>query len=171
MTVMWPSHERYTAVTLVITRAAVARAHHGFAPRTRPSPLPPPWAWQARALIEEHIRLTAAQSHAASSPEARLKERRKHWASELSEVLQGLALARLVHNKDRSEDTEIARLLKESLSLREELRANAQIAETLNSLGSLRQKQRTFKDAEAYYLKSMELRERIKVGAECPESA
>lgn len=47
--------------------------------------------------------------------------------------------------------------------MREELRENDKIAETLNSLGSLRQKQRAFKDAEAFYLKSLELREMITV--------
>ena len=125
---------------------------------------------EARELIEEHIRLEVAQQRSAAPLEERTQQYRKRWARELSDVCQGLALARLVHNgNDRAEDTTISTLLKEALSLREETRQNDKIAETLNSLGALRQKQRAFKDAEAYYQKSLGMRQRIRVDPSAKE--
>ena len=85
----------------------------------------------------------------------------KSWACEMSEVLQGLALARLIFNRERSEDGLISSLLKEALVLREDLRDISKMADTLNSIGMLRQKQRNYKDAEANFNKSLELRKQM----------
>ena len=46
----------------------------------------------------------------------------------------------------------------QALAQREELRDAAKMAETLNSIGALRQKQKSYKDAEANFVKSLELR-------------
>jgi hypothetical protein len=70
------------------------------------------------------------------------------WASEMSEVCQGLALTRLIFNTHRSEDGEIESLLHEAQTLRQEAGLRAPLAETMNALGSLKQKQRAYTDAE-----------------------
>lgn len=51
---------------------------------------------EARELIEEHIRLSVAQHRSAAGSEERGAQQRKEWAAELSDICQGLALARLV---------------------------------------------------------------------------
>ena len=86
----------------------------------------------------------------------------EEWADEMAEVLQGLAVARLIFNPERTEDTLIASLLKTALELRELIRDAAKMADTLNSIGSLRQKQHNFKDAEANFAKALELRRGLK---------
>ena len=57
----------------------------------------------------------------------------------MSEIHQGLAVARLIFNKDRTEDGLISSLLKEALALRESIKAVDKMADTLNALGSLKQ--------------------------------
>jgi len=59
----------------------------------------------------------------------------------LTRCAQGLALARLIFNRDRGEDVAIEALLLKALALREILKDKAKLAETQNSLGSLAQKQ------------------------------
>ena len=103
---------------------------------------------EAKKNIEDHVRACSVDS--------------KLWSDELSEVKQGLALARLIFNKDRSEDGVISSLLKDALSLREEMRDLAKMAESLNSLGALRQKQKAYKDAESYFRKSLDFRQQMK---------
>jgi len=87
---------------------------------------------------------------------------RLEWARELSEICQGLAVARLIFNTDRTEDGVIMSLLKEALELREKMQATDKMADTVNSLGMLKQKQKAYKDAENYFLKSLQLRQQLK---------
>ena len=56
-------------------------------------------------------------------------------------VLSGLALTRLVHNESRAGDELILSLLREAMSLYEQVGATEKVAETLHSMGSLTQKQ------------------------------
>ena len=70
---------------------------------------------------------------------------RLEWARELSEICQGLAVARLIFNTDRTEDGVIMSLLKEALELREKMQATDKMADTVNSLGMLKQKQKAYK--------------------------
>jgi len=66
----------------------------------------------------------------------------------------GLALTRLIFNEKRTEDKKIDRLLQQSLALREEAGLHEPLAETHNALGSLRQKQRAYAEAEVHYRES-----------------
>jgi len=125
---------------------------------------------EAKELIESHCSLMAEKkakpTRTCLSPSSPSHSRMgvlmvaipREWASEMSEVLQGLALARLIFNQERGEDALISALLKAALDLREDMRDAAKMADTLNSIGSLRQKQHNFKDAEANFAKSLELR-------------
>lgn len=61
----------------------------------------------ARTLISEHIQLMAGRASTQEDINEQLQSGSKSWSAELSEVCQGLALARLVHNQDRTEDVEI----------------------------------------------------------------
>ena len=90
------------------------------------------------------------------------KEREKLWAAELSESCQGLALARLIFNQDRSEDDHISALLHEALKLRDQvLKDKAKTADTQNAIGSLAQKQKDFAEAERWYKEALFSREQV----------
>lgn len=73
-------------------------------------------------------------------------ELRLGWAAELSEVCHGLGLTKLIFNTDRSEDEEIFALLKEAMELRQEGKLSVALADTFNALGSLKQKQKKYKE-------------------------
>lgn len=61
----------------------------------------------------------------------------------------GLALTRLIFNGDkRNEDGTIKRLLNKALKMRQEVNMYGQQAETHNALGSLRQKQKNYAEAQ-----------------------
>ena len=76
-----------------------------------------------------------------------------------ADVLMGLAVTRLIYNgKDRSEDGIIEAQLSEVLHLRESARDSNGVADALNSIGMLKQKQQAFGEAEGHFLKSLELR-------------
>jgi len=113
---------------------------------------------EAKDLMDAHFKLRAADTHGSA---AALK---MAWASEMSEVCQGLALTRLIFNTHRSEDGEIESLLHEAQTLRQEAGLRAPLAETMNALGSLKQKQRAYTDAEHYYNKSLEIRKSLPDG-------
>ena len=107
---------------------------------------------EAATLIEGYL-----SAHCADDPDAA----RTSWAPELSECLQGLAVARLIFNEDRSEDAKIAALLGRALELREGNGMKEKAAETLNSLGSLKQKQGELDEAKEYYVRSLEVRQTL----------
>jgi len=86
---------------------------------------------------------------------------RRQWASELSDVLQGLGVARVIYDKTRKYDKLTEDRLREALQLREVAQLKKGQAETLNSLGSLKQRQQLFEEAQALYLRSLDLRERL----------
>ena len=68
-----------------------------------------------------------------------------------------------MHNDeaDRSEDKTIEGLLLDVLSLRESVRDQAKMAETLNSLGTLKQKQGDFSGAKVHFERSRILRDEL----------
>lgn len=80
--------------------------------------------------------------------------------SEEGQIKWMLAVARLVHNTDRSEDALIASLLEEALELAQELEDHEQIAEVQNSQGSLLEKSGELREAEELFLYSLRLRQR-----------
>ena len=101
-------------------------------------------------------------------------ELRLQWATEQSEIWMGLALTRLIFNGDkRSEDGTIKKLLNKALALRKEAELLMPLAETHNALGSLKQKQQHYREAEEQYTASLELRARLAVadGDEVAEKA
>jgi len=106
---------------------------------------------EALSLIARHKELTVGPG--ADARKALAFDRM--WAAEKSEASQGLALSRLIFNSGRDEDDLIEELLQEALRLRVEMKASYKIADTLNSLGSLRQKQQKYAEAEANYAKSL----------------
>jgi tetratricopeptide (TPR) repeat protein len=99
---------------------------------------------EAKALCER-----AAEEHEGADMRA-----------ERGQVHQGLGVARLVHHQSRSDDPTIEKLLREALAVREELEDHVGRAETLNSLGMLRMKNKRYQDAEAYMEQMVDLRER-----------
>ena len=104
----------------------------------------------AKAIVEKHVALQGGGAV------------REQWWAELSDINMGLALARLIfNNDDRSEDSTISELLREALVLCETAGAEDRMATMLNSLGTLKQRQKCMLDAEKYYAKSLELRRRM----------
>ena len=85
----------------------------------------------------------------------------QHWANELSECSQGLALSRLIFNRDRGEDVIIEALLREALKLRETLHDKGKVADTENSLGALAQKQANWAEADRHYQLALSLRQKM----------
>lgn len=79
-----------------------------------------------------------------------------------SDVLQGLAVTRLIHNRDRNEDTIIAHLLLEALQLREEAQDMAKIADTLHGIGTLKLKQDALHEAETVFVRALDLRQGLR---------
>ena len=71
---------------------------------------------------------------------ATLPRRGQHRCMRPTQVWQGLGVARLVHNEGRDEDRLIEELLRRALEMRDDLDDHIGRAETLNSLGTLKQK-------------------------------
>lgn len=67
-------------------------------------------------------------------------------------------MARLVHNTTRDEDQLIEELLEFTLDLRKLILDKAGVAATLNSLGSLYEKQQKWDKAEIVYKRSLDTR-------------
>ena len=108
----------------------------------------------AKGIVEKHVALQGGARDGGRC--------RGLWWAELSDINMGLALARLIfNNDDRSEDSTISELLREALDLCESAGAQDKMATILNSLGTLKQKQKCMLDAEKYYTKSLELRRRM----------
>ena len=84
------------------------------------------------------------------------------WAAELSEVKQGLGVTRLIFNTDRSEDGLILDYLLTALQLRELTGDKVKMSDTLNSLGTLKQKQKQYAEAEQHYTRSLEVRRALR---------
>ena len=125
----------------------------------------------AMELIEKHLHVMSAGAGLSSSGGGDASEgkrtlrfseadadSRSAWAQEKSAILQGLGVTRLIFNATRDEDEEIERLLSGALHLRELLDRPEEIAETLNSLGALKQKQKAYADAHDLFQRSLELR-------------
>ena len=125
---------------------------------------------EARGYIDRHVEIMLAQKGGSADAEEKMRAKRNyetiHWANELSECAQGLALARLIFNRDRGEDATIEALLREALSFRTTLKEWAKVAETENSLGSLAQKQGNFPSASRHYEFALSLRQRIEPSTE-----
>jgi len=111
----------------------------------------------AKQLMEAHMEVR--KKDGASEESLRVS-----WAAEMAEVCQGLALTRLIFNTDRLEDAEIESLLVTAQKLRSEAGLRAQLAETFNGLGSLKQKQRGYSYAEDFYNKGLEIRKSLPEG-------
>ena len=125
---------------------------------------------ETRGYIDRHVEIMLAQKGGSADAEEKMRAKRNyetiHWANELSECAQGLALARLIFNRDRGEDATIEALLREALSFRTTLRDKAKLAETENSLGSLAQKQGDFPSASRHYELALSLRQKIEPSTE-----
>ena len=125
---------------------------------------------ETRGYIDRHVEIMLAQKGGSADAEEKMRAKRNyetiHWANELSECAQGLALARLIFNRDRGEDATIEALLREALSFRTTLKEWAKVAETENSLGSLAQKQGDFPSASRHYEFALSLRQRIEPSTE-----
>ena len=125
---------------------------------------------EARGYIDRHVEIMLAQRGDSADAEEKARAKRNydtiHWANELSECAQGLALARLIFNRDRGEDATIEALLREALSFRTTLKEWAKVAETENSLGSLAQKQGDFPSASRHYELCLSLRQKIEPSTE-----
>lgn len=135
---------------------------------------------EAKSLIERHVALSGEGALAEKSEKGVKSEKNSgrpgspghhhgassDWSAEMSEVCQGLALTRLIFNTDRSEDGEIEALLNEAQALRQKANLRAALADTMNALGSLKQKQRAFKDAEHYYSEGLRIRYSLPEGSD-----
>jgi len=117
---------------------------------------------EAKGYVTSHI-FTILQREGHERDEGYItKHEEENWAEELSECCQGLALARLIFNGDnREEDALIVAFLTQALRLRKTIKSKPKIADTLNSLGALSQKQKEYPAAEGHYRESLETRERI----------
>lgn len=67
-------------------------------------------------------------------------------------------MAQLIFNTARDDDDKIAELLEFTLALRKEINDKAGMAATLNSLGTLYEKQKKWDKAETQHKKSLETR-------------
>eukprot|EP00966_Prymnesium_polylepis_P205633 4765252-Prymnesium_polylepis.1 len=126
---------------------------------TRPNSRPP----RAKELVDHHMKLHTHDKE-GDAQERERQRLRKEWAEELSDVVQGLGLTRLIFNTDRSEDALIEKALSEALELRQLAGLRPQMADTLNGLGSLKQKQRAYHDAEKIFRRALEIREHLPEG-------
>ena len=88
----------------------------------------------------------------------------------VASLLQGLAVARLIHNVSRDGDEVILALLQEAMALYEQAGANEKVAETIHAIGSLSQeqgkaeddplrKERLLQTAEKDFQRALELRQ------------
>ena len=84
---------------------------------------------------------------------------RQRWASELSAVLHGLCATHLIFGT--GDPAVVEAQLHECLALREECGLVQELADSLNSLGRLKQQQRAFADAERHYRRSLQLRRNL----------
>ena len=117
---------------------------------------------EANQYVMGHIIIVLQQEGKERDEGYITKHKEENWAEELSEVCQGLALARLIFNgNNRDEDATIQDYLRQALKLRQTLKNKPKIADTLNSLGALAQKQQKYKEAEGHYKESLETREKI----------
>ena len=81
---------------------------------------------------------------------------RARWSVECSAVLHGLAVTQLIFAGDIIySGALIEKQLLEALALREEFGLELELADSLNSLGSLKQKQHSFAEAERHYRRSL----------------
>ena len=85
---------------------------------------------EAKELVDKHMALVLEGKSAEAAADARERQR-KEWADELSDVLQGLALTRLIFNTDRSEDSLIEKNLNEALELRQLAELKPQVGRAL----------------------------------------
>ena len=111
----------------------------------------------AEDLIKRHTQQMLANVPKELHPQMQA-DFRKEWAPELSEVLQGLSVARLIFNKDRSGDHLIEKHLNEALELRKAAGLFMKVADTLNSLGMLKDKQKHPAEAHKYFQMSLNVR-------------
>lgn len=107
---------------------------------------------QTRDLIEQHMAVRKGQ---LGDTDEKL---RAGWAAELAAVNHGLGVTRLIFNTHRGEDGEIETLLNEAKQLWKGAGLRAELADTYNALGSLKQKQKAYPDSERYYVQSLSIR-------------
>lgn len=115
----------------------------------------------ALSLLSTAKELLDGHQQASGLPAAQF---RHEWARELSAVAQSRGVAHVIFCKTREQDGRIEALLTEALGLRRDAAMPLGEAETLNALGSLKQKQKRFDDAQSFYLRSLQLRRQIEVG-------
>ena len=124
-------------------------------------------------IVDAHAGVAAVTagggSSGADAAAAAAAAFRKEWAAELSAVLHGLCATRLIFKT--GDDTVAESQLHEALALRQEAGLLMELADSLNSLGLLKQKQRAYDEAEAHYRRSLELREKGAVGGGAAASA
>ena len=108
---------------------------------------------EAKRLLETHARVAPGTDLPVDF--------RTQWAREIAEVQQGLGVTHLLYRMGRDEDDRIEALLQEALELRVTGAMRMSEAETRNSLGLLRQKQKRYDDARAFYARSLEIREAL----------
>ena len=97
---------------------------------------------EAQTILHAHL-THALGLQAVPEEEARPRMRQAikgRWADEYADLLQGLALARVIFNQSRDEDLLIERLFTEAIELRNEAGNRSKLADTTHALGSLKQK-------------------------------
>ena len=113
---------------------------------------------KAQSLLDlhrQHVLGTAPSADPTAATHFRLS-----WAAEQSAVLHGLCATRLIFK--RGDDATIEADLGEALKLRSEAGLALELADSLNSLGSLKQRQRRYDEAQRHYARSLELRQRTR---------
>lgn len=83
---------------------------------------------------------------------------RLEWAREISDVQQGLGVTYLLHGDGPNDYPKVEGLLQEALRLREDGELPHAQADTLNSLGMLKQKQCQYALAKKYFEASLRIR-------------
>jgi len=110
----------------------------------------------AMALLEAHKKHVYPEADEATEANFRVK-----WARELSAVMHHLAATKLVFDMAAGEAStadEIEATLHEAIALREAAQLHLELAESLNSLGMLKEKQAKYAEAHVQYERSLDLR-------------
>ena len=83
------------------------------------------------------------------------------WGSEMAAVLHGMCVTRLIFGTWESDSSIVEERLQEAIALREGLGLRMELADSLNSLGTLKQKQKAYDDAARHFERSLQIRQSV----------